>query len=256
MKDLGIHIVIPDTQAKPGVPDDHLYWAGRYIGENYVGRPNLTVIGLGDHHDLPSLSRYDGKREMENRRLAADITAGNDAWGLLTDSIRTYGPRSRRKPRLVKLRGNHENRLERYLSDHPEVDGALPSFDDHGWEVHPFLEVVTIDGVSYSHYFYNPNTGRPYGGSNVETRLKTVGTSFTMGHQQGLLYGVRSTMRGMQHGLVCGSFYQHNEDYRGPQATGEWRGIVICHDVRDGHYDPMFVSLSYLERRYGKRKVG
>ena len=24
------HLVIPDTQVKPGLPTDHLYWAGRY----------------------------------------------------------------------------------------------------------------------------------------------------------------------------------------------------------------------------------
>ena len=24
------HLVIPDTQVKPDMPNDHLYWAGRY----------------------------------------------------------------------------------------------------------------------------------------------------------------------------------------------------------------------------------
>ena len=30
-----VHIVIPDTQAKEGVPTDHLSWIGNYIVEEY-----------------------------------------------------------------------------------------------------------------------------------------------------------------------------------------------------------------------------
>ena len=89
----------------------------------------------------------------------------------------------------------------------------------------------------------------PYGG-NVETRLKTVGHSFTMGHQQTLMYGLRFVAGQSQHGLVAGACYLHDEDYKGPQGNAHWRGIVIKHEVRDGSYDPMFVSLDYLCRRY------
>ncbi len=73
--------------------------------------------------------------------------------------------------------------------------------------------------------------------------------SFTQGHQQGLMYGLRSTIAGMQHGLVAGSFYIHEEAYRGPQQRTEWRGIVVKHQVENGSYDPMFVSLDFLCRR-------
>ena len=54
-----------------------------------------------------------------------------------------------------------------------------------------------------------------------------------------------------QIGCVAGSFYQHNEDYRGPQAASEWRGLVVKHEVANGDYDPMFVSLDFLRKRYG-----
>ena len=39
------YVVIPDTQVKPGVPTDHLEWAGRYVAEK---RPDV-VVHLGDH---------------------------------------------------------------------------------------------------------------------------------------------------------------------------------------------------------------
>lgn len=248
------HLIIPDTQAKPGVPTAHLSWVGQYVVDH---RPD-TVIHLGDHWDMPSLSSYDkGKRAMEGRRYSEDVVAGNEALALVTDPIREAAFRERRqaagwKPRLVLLRGNHEARIERACEDNAQLEGAISYADleSPGWEVHDFLEVVKIDGVRYSHYFYNPNTGRPYAGQNIDTRLKTIGHSFTMGHQQGLKYAMRETVGGMQHGLVAGSCYLHDEQYLGPQGNANWRGVVVCHQVEDGQYDAMFVSLDYLCRRY------
>lgn len=133
------------------------------------------------------------------------------------------------------------------------MDGFL-SLDDltyveHGWEVVPFLKPLTLDGVSYAHFWANPMTGRPYGGMAV-TRLKNIGHSFTMGHQQVLDYAVRFVRDRSQHALIAGACYLHDEDYKGYQGNAHWRGIVVCHHVEDGSYDPMFVSLDYLCRRY------
>ena len=110
-------------------------------------------------------------------------------------------------------------------------------------------EILWLDGVAYAHFFYNPMTGKPFGG-NVESRLKTIGHTFTMGHQQTLMYGLRFVAGKSQHGLIAGSCYLHDEDYKGPQGNSHWRGIIVKHEVRDGSYDPMFVSLDYLCRRY------
>lgn len=248
------HLFIPDVQVRPGEPTNHLTWAARWIGEKVGGKRNVTVVCAGDWWDMPSLSAYDrGKKAMEGRRYVEDVAAGNEAMRQFRTVLRESAPKGWR-PRMVFLMGNHEHRIVRAGEDNAQLDGAvsLAHLDLAGWETHDFLMPVQIDGVTYSHYFYHPNTGRPYSGTNVETRLGKIGTSFTMGHQQGLLYGVRSTLSGMQHGLVAGSFYQHNEEYRGPQAQGEWRGLIVKHDVHDGTYDPMFISLTYLERTYGR----
>lgn len=251
-----IHIWIPDPQLRPGAPSDHMSWAGRYIAESYGGRRNVTILNAGDHYDLPSLSSYDRKGGvlLENQRLTDDIDEGDYGWDLLTDPIASV---KRWKPRKVYLPGNHEERLYRFMRDDATFDGSwdLNYAEAWGWEIREYLEPVWIDGVCYSHYLYNPNSGRPYAGQSMDTRLKTVGHSFTQGHQQGLLYGVRSTMGGMQHGLVAGSFYIAPQVYRGLQAQNEWTGIVVCHDVHDGHYDPMFVSLDWLCKRYTGKPV-
>lgn len=248
-----IHAFIPDTQVKPGDPLDHLSWVGRYIGESYGGRRNVSVVHAGDHAHMDSLSLYDrGKRVAEGRRVSEDIDAANAGFDVLQGSLKEASPRRWNPARFITL-GNHEDRITRATNDHAWLDGALSldslNYARHGWEVLPYQEVLWLDGVAYSHLFYNPGNGRPYSGQ-METRLRNIGHSFTQGHQQGLLYGLRSTLKGQQHGLVAGSCYPWSESYRGPQARGEWRGIVIKHQVEDGAYDPMFVSLDYLCRRY------
>jgi hypothetical protein len=71
-----------------------------------------------------------------------------------------------------------------------------------------------------------------------------------MGHQQTLDYAIRFVAGGSQHGLIAGACYLHDEDYKGPQGNAHWRGVIVKHQVEDGSYDPMFVSLDYLCRRY------
>jgi hypothetical protein len=247
------HVVIPDTQVKPGVPTVHMEWIGRYINDRYMASDKqVVVVHLGDHWDMPSLSSYDkGRRRIEGRRIASDITAGNEAFAVLDACIN--GDAWVGRPRKVFLLGNHEDRISRACDADAQLDGllSLDALDTLDWERHRFLEPVNIDGVTYAHYFANPMTGRPYSGQNIETRLKTIGTSFTMGHQQTLQYGLRFLADGRSvHGLVAGACYLHDEDYLGPQGNAHWRGIVVCHEVHNGSYDVMPVSMNYLCRRY------
>ncbi len=59
------------------------------------------------------------------------------------------------------------------------------------------------------------------------------------------------TLAGRRRGIVAGSCYLTAETYRGPQATGEWRGILVLNEVDgSGDFDLMEVSLNYLCHRY------
>lgn len=248
------HMVIPDTQVKPGVPLDHLSWIGQYILER---KPDV-IVHLGDHWDMPSMSSYDrGKLPMEGRRYRMDVDAGNQGIRLLDEPTAQFNKRRRDKyqPRKVLLRGNHEDRIRRYVEENGVLDGSIGMHDleSPGWEVHDFLKPVFINGIGYSHYWANGMTGRPLGGM-METRLKNIGHSFTAGHQQTLQTGIRFIHgpdgERQQRGLVAGACYLHSEDYKGPQGNAHWRGILVKHQVYDGAYDLMEVSLDYLCRRY------
>lgn len=245
------HLVIPDTQVKPGVPTEHLEWIGRYAAEK---KPDV-IVHLGDHWDMPSLSSYDkNTRAAEGRRYSEDIQAGNDAMDLLMAPLYREYNRSGWWPEMHFLIGNHEQRIERHGNAHPELHGKVGYQDfnlwDHYWKVHDFLVPVVIDGVAYSHYWANPMTGKPYGGA-AHTRLKNLGFSFTMGHQQVKDIAERFLPNGRVHrGLVVGACYQHDEDYKGPQGNRHWRGVIVKHEVKDGDYNLMEVSLDFLRRRY------
>jgi hypothetical protein len=239
------------------VPLNHLLWLGDYIADK---RPEV-IVHLGDHYDMESLSHYDkGTKRAEGRRYAADIAAGNFGMNLLLRPVDEMNARLRRnkeklyKPRKVFCIGNHEERIMRHVNANPNLAGKIGYQDfnllQHGWEVHDFLHVAKIDGVSYAHYFPNPNTGKPWGGAAL-LRLLKIGFSFTMGHQQGKNQGERYLQDGTaQRALIVGSYYLHDEDYKGPQGNHHWRGVILKHEVLNGNYDLLEVSMNYLERRY------
>lgn len=256
---MATHIVLPDTQAKVGVPTDHLKWVGKYIIDHFAGKPDVKVIHLGDHWDMPSLSSYDkkGSKSMETRRVLEDIKAGNDAWAVLNKPLDDYNKKRKQnkekqwKPDKYLLRGNHCARISRAVEENPQMEGllSLDLLKSPGWKVKEFLEVLWLDGIAYCHYFVNNANGKPISGM-IETRIKQVGTTFVQGHQQGLKSGMVENIAGRRRGVVAGSCYLHTENYRGPQGQNEWRGILILHEVRDGDFDLMEVSLDYLARRY------
>jgi hypothetical protein len=150
--------------------------------------------------------------------------------------------------------GNHEHRLTKTISNDPKLDGilTLDALKTPGFERHEFLKIVIIDGIRYCHYFPNPYTGRPIGGT-ITNRLNHIGGSFVMGHQQGFLYGSKQYPDHVAHGLVCGRFYSHHEHYRAPDVqNAEWSGIVTLNEVRNnGDFDLMPLSYDYLRRKFG-----
>jgi len=251
------HILIPDCQVTPSSPTDHLSWVGRYIVEQ---KPDV-VVQIGDFADMESLSSYSSKLEVEGRRYSQDINAANVAMDRLMAPLHEYNQKMRDqkmaqyKPELHLTLGNHEYRIQRAINDKPELEGFMSLSDlkyaNHGWTVHSFLKPVELHGISYCHYFVNQQTGRPYSGSSMDTRLKNVGFTFSMGHQQVFMSGERPLNNGKRiRGLVWGSCYLHDECYRGFQSNGERRGIAVKHEVRDGMYDLMEVSLDFLCRKY------
>ena len=246
--------VIPDTQVKPGVSLNYLRDIGTYILEK---KPDV-IVHMGDHWDMPSLSSYDvGKRQFEGRRYKKDIEAGNDGMDALLAPIKEYNAsavrnhKPRYRPEMHFLMGNHENRINRAVDNDAKLEGALGvqdlSLDD--WQVHNFLEVLIVEGVAFSHYFVTGIAGRPASTANAQLSKKHM--SCIAGHQQGLQIATAHRADGQRlTSVIAGSCYEHNEDYLGAQGNKHWRGFLMLHEVRDGQFDLMPVSLDYLTGKY------
>ena len=250
------HLVLPDVQIRPGDDTGFLTALGNYICKK---QPDVLVC-IGDFADMPSLSSYDqGKKSFEGRRYRDDVQSVIDAMGALMKPIQDYNERQRKngkkqyKPRMELTNGNHENRINRAVNDDPKLDGVLSvadlQYESFGWNVHPFLDVCIVDGIAYSHYFVTGVAGRP--ASSAAAQFRKTNMSCIAGHQQGLQIHTGNRADGaLLTSVIAGSFYEHDEDYLGPQGNKHWRGVLVLHEVENGQFDLMPVSLKYLKEKY------
>lgn len=250
-------LVIPDTQCRPG--DDFTFLTN--IGNYIVEKQPDTVVCIGDFADMPSLSSYDvGRKSFEGRRYVHDIDATHEAMEALLQPLQAFNRaaakhhKQRYKPRLVFTLGNHEQRISKAVESDAKLEGVLSisdlGYEGYGWEVYPFLDVVVIDGVAFSHYFTSGTMGRP--ATSAAAQLNKKHMSCVAGHQQGLQIATGHRADGKRlTSIIAGSCYTHDEDYMGPQGNKHWRGLLVLHEVNDGEFDLMPVSLSYLNRKYG-----
>lgn len=250
------HFYIPDVQARPGDDFTFLRKIGQYIADK---QPDVIVC-LGDFADMPSLSSYDiGKRQYEGRRYMVDCDAALEAMETLVrpiESLQESQKRNKKKvysPRMVMTLGNHENRINRAVDNDPKLEGLISvddlRYSDFGWEVFPFLDVMVIDDIAYSHYFPTGIAGRPASTANAQLSKKFM--SCVSGHQQGLQIatGHRADGRRLT-SIIAGSCYEHEEEYLGIQGNKHWRGCLMFHEVNNGQFDLMPISLDYLNKRY------
>lgn len=247
------HMIIGDTQVKPGVSLDYIDNIGKLIVRE---RPKVLVM-IGDFADFESLSSYDkGKLSFEGRRLKDDINVCHEAMRrLLAPLAKLQCQQKKNKkrvynPRMILTLGNHEDRFDRLVRDNPEMEGFAGTdtldLESYGWEVYPYLQPVEVDGITYVHYLANPFTGKPYGGT-AHNQLKHVGKSFVVGHKQTLDIAFKPVIDGtMQIGIINGACYDFYEDYKGPTGNNHPRGLVVLDHVKNGFGDLRFISLSSL----------
>jgi len=238
-------LVIADCQVRPGVPTQHLVAISNYI---LAKRPDVIVC-IGDFADMPSLSRHSLAMEKEGQRYRADVKSVHDAMDKLT-AFRKKAPRY--KPRMIMTLGNHEERIPRTVLEQPNLEGLISiddlKYEEYGWEVHPFLKVVTVDGVQFSHFFTSGVMGRP--ASSAAVVLRERQSSAIMGHVQAFEMAVHK--RTQRIAIFAGLTNLHDEGYLGPQGNSCRRQVIMLHAVKDGVFDPCFVSLRYLMGKYLK----
>lgn len=246
-------LVIPDRQNKPWAPIIHNRWIGQYVADQ---RPDY-VIDVGDGEDMPSANHYASAADMEGATVADDLACANEANELLNEPIeRVKGYR----PRKVVTIGNHSDHLDRLVRESPRLRGTWGGdpfgYERLGWEVVPYLKPITIEGVQFCHFFpRGPNgkvTQSHRGAPTALAMIKREMRSCVAGHMQGLDTAIYHTSDRTLRGIIAGSCYLHMEPYRTPMQATEWHGVLVLHELYDGNFDVMEVSLDYLRRKYGK----
>lgn len=243
------HIILPDPHSHPSYGNQRFTALGNLIVEE---KPDVVVC-VGDFSDMPSLSDYDkGKLSYEGRAYQLDVDAAIDAQEKLFAPLKAYnrGRPERKKyhPRLVMCYGNHEWRIVREVNNFPGLVGKLKLEDlkyaDYGWECYPFLQPVTVDTITYCHYFVSGVAGRPISGENIGKSLcNKLHASGVAGHSHVFDHSERAIISGLKiFGMSCGC-YTHSEyieDWNRATVAMWWRGIVILDDIDGaGYYDDL-----------------
>lgn len=252
--------VIPDVQVKPDQDFTFLTHVGQYLVDK---KPDYWVQ-IGDFLDFESLSSYDrGTKSAEGKRIIKDLAAGEKAMEALMYPLIEFNKRAKRnkekqyKPKLVLTLGNHCDRLRRAINEDPKLDGLITEdmlpFKKYGWDVYQFLDVITIEGICFSHYFTSGVMGRPV--ASAKQLLTKKHQSCVMGHVQKMEIATEYKADGrMITGLFAGCCYNHNENYLGAQGNNYFRGIHLLYDVIDGEFHTHSIPLSFLEKKYGNTK--
>ena len=260
MKILGkSHLVIPDSHCHKGDNLRRFKWLGQFIVEK---KPDV-IVNLGDFWDMGSLCSYDkGKRDFIFKNVADDIESGHEAETLLYGPLIDYNKqmiRNKQKqynPVIIKLLGNHEDRVRKLLEYEPRWDGSvsMESFKTKlalNEKVVPYQDYVEQDGVYYSHCWASGVLGKPVGSARALVMKK--GVSCTQGHSHFLDHSLLIRPDGtLIRGLIAGCFL--DKDYKGfggPQVDNiYWKGVIYKTNVNNGGYDLEEISIQRLEEMY------
>jgi hypothetical protein len=237
----------PDAHCYPGHDSDPVEAIGRWFGEEGVD----IVVNIGDFSDMPSCSYYGKhKKELEGNRIASDLQYTKDMVGLFDRALGGH------EPNKIMTLGNHENRLYRLENDDAQMEGIFGDdpwgYHEAGYEVYDYLDIVRINGVSFSHAFVNSTSlmGGIQGGS-ADIRMKNIGFPHVAGHQHGpLIHGQRMLGDGTPLStLIIGCAHTENHHYWG-KGKDVYRGAAILRNVREGGYDPDIRYLGNIMRDY------
>lgn len=251
------HLVIPDSHAHPDHNNDRALWIGQLIADL---QPDV-VVNLGDTADMPSLASYDkGKKSFQGRTYARDISAHGDFQEKLWSATKR---KKKKQPRKVTLIGNHEQRIERAIQVQPELEGTV-TYDDLDLD-HYYHDVVhynggtpgtiSIDGVTYAHYFISGVMSKPVGGEHpAYTLLSKVHDSVTQGHTHVYDYCIRGRQSGSPiMSFVAGCAFDYSSSWAGDANRLYHRGVAVKRGVENGVYDLEWISLTRLKKEYDKQ---
>ena len=251
-------LVVPDSHAKPGIPNHRYEWLGRLVVDI---KPDY-IVNIGDMWDMHSLNSFDkpGSKSFNGASYWKDIDVGLDGMLRFNYQLEEYNrgvkKDNRYNPELIFCIGNHEHRISRFIESEPRFEDVISTKDlrleELGWEEVPFLVPKKIQGCSFAHYFTSGVMGRPISGIHQAASLvtKQFGTCI-QGHTHTYDHSVRTDSGGKSlHGLVAGCYFEHSESWAGPANMMWRRGVSVLHNVKAGDFDVEWISIERIKAKY------
>lgn len=252
-------LVIPDAQNAPEHPTEHLVALSNWI----VANQPEWIVDLGDWNDHVAAGRWesDAEKAAAGRDIMADLEHAmycNDlTYGPAFERNKRLRKNKRYTPKIHRCKGNHEVRPETLCNKAPWLEGLIfnpknYNEDKYGIQVHEFLEIISIAGVWFSHYFPQSSDGNVKqtrsGQSNARLQVQRLMNSAVAGHMQGLSTHVHTTPARRVRGIIAGSFYLHDEGYMGPDGNNYWRGVLHLKQVKNGEFSLSEIPMEELLR--------
>jgi hypothetical protein len=156
------------------------------------------------------------------------------------------------------IHGNHEDRIDRFVDDNPELEGKMKisdlQFKEYGWQEIPFKQIKVVSGVHYVHYLPNGIMGRAISGENVaRSILNKHKVSATVGHCHLFDYALSTLPNGKKiQALSAGCYLTHPEEFAKDTQHMWWSGLVVKREVSNGSYNVETIDIKAIRREYGR----
>lgn len=220
--------------------------------EKYLAAHRVDgLLNIGDFMDMDAISSFNfGKpRKTENKRLSVDFDRANKILDRQQSIIRKRNPNAK----FVMLEGNHEERIERFLDQHPMLEGLLdvPKLlrlnERHITWVRSWSDgkVHTIGKANFVHGLY----------TNMYHAKKMVdawGTNIFYGHTHDIM-AISRTHKGKSDivvGQSIGCLCVYEQAYMKGKPSNWQQGFGIFFFLPDGNYT------YYIPRIFNHRFVG
>ena len=160
-------VVLPDVHLTTKIPKP--YQLVKKFIKDY--KPTEIII-LGDFMEVSALSSYDlcKRRKIEGKRFEEEVKVADRELEYLINCSK----------KVTYLSGNHEFRVERYLDDHPELEGILDlpkrlELHQKGISWHKMNKLIKRGKLFLTHGVY-------YGKYFAKKTVEEYGCSIVVGH--------------------------------------------------------------------------
>lgn len=256
------YLCVADSHSEPDQSLRRFEALGSFILEH---KPDV-IVQLGDFVSLSAISHWDmSKRlKMEGQRYRRDIAAGYEAVNLIFGPMEAENDRRRKNkkatynPQIVWLNGNHENWIERYVEQNPEMEGMLDLGVDLGLKSKgitpiPYRSRVELNGINFMHAPLAGND-QPLSGLHIPYKaLQRFNGNIVFGHyhRTETASNKRTDATTTHRAISCPAFFEGTPHYLSPSAPAVIdRGFLMLHQDETGWPTIDEISMDQLLSAY------